>query len=101
MIQLDQTADGVVLPVQAQPRARKSAIIGIHAGRLKVAVTQAPEKGKANTAIIKVLAAELSLKRSQLSLLSGPTSAQKKFLVSGVTADDLEARINSVLQSER
>lgn len=97
MLELIETAAGVILPVQAQPGARKNAITGLHAGRLKVAVTQAPEKGKANQALIKLLAELLELKRHQIALVSGETSSQKKFCVAGVNLSDLRRRIESLL----
>ncbi len=96
-IQLDTTPSGIVLPVKAQPGARRNGITGEHAGALKVAVTQAPEKGKANDAIIDVLVEALGLKRNQIELISGATSPQKKFLVTGLTRQELDARINSQL----
>lgn len=96
-IQLDATPSGIVLPVKAQPGARRNGITGEHAGALKVAVTQAPEKGKANDAIIDVLVEALGLKRNQIELISGATSPQKKFLVTGLTRQELDARINSRL----
>ena len=96
-IQLDATPSGIVLPVKAQPGARRNGITGEHAGALKVAVTQAPEKGKANDAIIDVLVEALGLKRNQIKLISGATSPQKKFLVTGLTRQELDARINSQL----
>ncbi len=58
---------------------------GEHHGALKVAVTQVAEKGKANKALIAVLAKKLDLRRSQLTLHAGPTSADKQFLVSGIS----------------
>ncbi len=97
MLELEQHPDGVILPIQAHPKARKNAITGIHAGRLKVAVTQAPEKGKANVAILKLLAKQLELKRSQLSLESGATSPQKKILVHGIQKTQLEKLINACI----
>ncbi|MFO1041407.1 MAG: DUF167 domain-containing protein [Planctomycetaceae bacterium] len=96
-IQLDATPSGIVLPVKAQPGARRNGITGEHAGALKIAVTQAPEKGKANDAIIDVLVEALGLKRNQIELISGATSPQKKFLVTGLTRQELDARINSQL----
>ena len=96
-IQLDATPSGIVLPVKAQPGARRNGITGEHAGALKVAVTQAPEKGKANDAIIDVLVEALGLKRNQIELISGATSPQKKFLVTGLTRQELDARISSQL----
>lgn len=85
------------MPVKAQPGARRNGVVGEHAGSLKVAVTQAPEKGKANAAIIEVLADLLELKRGLFQLVSGATSSQKRFLVSGVSFDDLQQRIERLL----
>jgi uncharacterized protein (TIGR00251 family) len=100
MIELETTEEGVVLLIAAQPRARKNALVGAHGGRLKVAVTQAPEKGKANEAIIKVVAAALDLKRSQLDLFAGAASSQKKFLVRGIDAAELHRRIADHLRQQ-
>ena len=92
-VQLEQTSDGVVLPVQARPRAKKNGVTGTHDGALKVAVTQAPEKGKANEALIQVLARSLDLKKSQIRLVSGATSTRKKFLPCEVSCDTVRERI--------
>jgi len=94
-IQLDETDDGVVLPVRAQPRARKNSITGVHDGSLKVAVTAVPEKGKANDAILKLLAGSLDLRRSQLQIVSGASSSQKRILVRDMTPPELRKRIES------
>ena len=96
-VQLQETTAGIVLPVNAQPGARRNGVVGEHAGSLKVAVTQAPEKGQANEAIIEVLADLLELKRNQLRLVSGATSSQKRFLVTGVSLDELQQRIERLL----
>ncbi len=95
--ELEQTSEGVLLPVQAQPRAKKNMLAGWHAGRLKVSVTQVPEKGKANQALVKVLVKALGLKRSQIELLSGETSSLKLFRVQGVTAEELLSLITQAL----
>ena len=97
MISLEATTGGILVPVKAQPGARRNGITGEHAGALKVAVTQAPEKGKANDAIAVVLADLLDLKRSQIELVSGSTSSHKKFLVTGISFSDLEQRIARAL----
>lgn len=97
MIPLEQTANGIVLCVKAHPGARRNAITGIHDGALKVAVTQAPEKGKATKAILDLLAKVLGLKKNQVNLLSGQTSTQKKILISGVPAEELAAKMASLL----
>ena len=62
MIALAQHAEGAVLPVLAQPGAKRNAILGERAGALRVAVTAPPEKGKANEAIQSLLAEHLGCK---------------------------------------
>jgi len=100
VIELEQTNAGVILPVRAQPGGRKNAITGEHHGQLKVSVTAAPEKGKANQALIRVLADELGLKRSQITLISGETATQKKFLCEGIDLEELRGRLASLLAAE-
>lgn len=99
MIQLQPHKGGVVLPVKAQPGARKSELRGEQDGMLKVAVTQIAEKGKANKALIAVMSKGLKLRKSQIELISGPTSSQKRFLIHGETVATLQDRIKQVLDS--
>ncbi len=100
MISLETHPDGQVLSVRAAPGARRNGVTGVYHGLLKVSVTQAPEKGKANKAILEVLAQSLGLRKSQLELLSGETSQQKKFLVRGISAEALRALIATALPPE-
>jgi uncharacterized protein (TIGR00251 family) len=93
MLALASHPDGVVLPVRAQPGARRNEIRGEQDGMLKVCVTQSPEKGKANKAILDVLCKSLRLKKSQIELISGETSHQKRFLIREITIDALTQRI--------
>jgi len=88
-----------VIAVRAQPGAKKNGITGEHDGALNVSVTQAPEKGKANKAIVEVLAKQLGLKKSQVSLLSGQTTQQKRFLLSGVDETAVRNILKAIDQS--
>ncbi len=97
MIDLQPHAAGVILPVRAQPGARRSAITGEHDNMLKVSVTAPPDKGKANQAIAQVLCEALSLSGSQVELLSGAAARTKRFLVRSVTIEELQQRIARVL----
>jgi uncharacterized protein (TIGR00251 family) len=94
MLALEPHRDGTILPVRAQPGARRNEIRGMQNGMLKVSVTQSPEKGKANKALVEVLSKALRLKKSQIELINGETSHQKRFLVYGVGAADLASRID-------
>jgi uncharacterized protein (TIGR00251 family) len=97
MIAVAEHAEGCVLPVRAQPAARKAGIIGEQAGALKVAVTAPPEDGRANKALTEALRAALDVKRSQLALLSGTSSRDKRFLIRGLTPREVLARLAALL----
>jgi uncharacterized protein (TIGR00251 family) len=97
MLDLQSHPDGVILPVRAQAGARRNEVRGVQDGALKVCVTQAPEKGKANKAIAEVLAKWLGLRKSRLELISGETASQKKFLVRAIEKEDMAERINARL----
>lgn len=97
MIVLMAHTRGIVLNVRAQPGAKRDAVLGERAGALRVAVSAAPEKGKANAAIQGVLAEALGCRSSEIELLSGETSRDKRFLITGTSADELQARIGRLL----
>lgn len=92
-IELREHAEGVLLPVRAQPGARRNAVRGEHNGALRVSVTQAAEKGKANEALARVLTKELRLRGSQVELLGGATAQNKQFLIRQISLAELTERI--------
>jgi uncharacterized protein (TIGR00251 family) len=98
MIQITDHPAGCILRVRAQPGARKAGVVGEHDGALKIAVTAPPEGGRANKALVEVLALALALKRSQITLLSGATSREKRFLVRDVRRTEIAARLAMVLE---
>lgn len=94
MIEPTPHAQGSVLSIRAQPGAKKDAVLGERAGALRVAVSAAPEKGKANAAIARVLAESLGVKASQVQILSGETSREKRFLIVGLAPAELRAKLD-------
>ena len=85
---LRQLGNGLVIPVRLTPNAAHNAIdgwreVGDGARRLAVKVTAVPEKGKANAALEKLLAKQLGVGRTAVSVQSGATSRQKEVLVTG------------------
>jgi uncharacterized protein (TIGR00251 family) len=97
MIAVTEHAEGSVLPIRAQPGARKTAVLGEQGGALKLAVAAPPEDGRANKALTEALRDLLDLKRSQVELLSGQTSREKKFLIRGLTKAELQQRLAKLL----
>lgn len=96
-IALETRPEGVLIPVKAQPGAGRNELRGAQDGALKVCVTQVPEKGKANKAIVEFLAKALKLRKSQLSLFSGELSSQKKFLATEIDVSELREKLAEAL----
>ncbi|HEV3261318.1 MAG TPA: DUF167 domain-containing protein [Gemmataceae bacterium] len=97
MIAITEHPEGCVLPVRAQPGARRAGVVGELAGALKVAVTAPAEGGRANKALVEVLREALDLKRAQVELLAGATSRDKRFLIRGLKRAELQARLAALL----
>lgn len=97
MLSIDDSADGAIVAVRAQPGAKRNALIGVHAGMLRVAVAQPPERGRANDAIVALLASEFGCKRNQVAIVSGETSLRKRVLFRGISKADLQSRLDRVL----
>ena len=99
MIELTQAKNGVIVPVHAQPGARRNAVVGERAGALRVAVTAAPDRGKANAAIVELLAEALGLRPSEVGLISGETARWKRVLLVGLSLDEAARRIENILSA--
>ncbi len=89
MINIKEVEGGIVVSVKVQPNASKDRVVGEYADQLKIAVTVAPEKGKANKAVIKVLSKSLGVKSSDIEILSGETSRDKKVFMKDITLENL------------
>ena len=85
-------ADGVRLALRVTPKASRNAIAGLadtaDGGQvLKVSVTTVPENGKANEAVIKLLAKACKLPKSSLNVVAGATDRNKIIHVAGDPVD--------------
>ena len=85
------TGDGVTVSVRATPRGGRDAVEGIVEladGRraLKARVSAAPEDGKANAALARLLAKLLDVPVAKIELASGATARLKTFRISGDAA---------------
>jgi uncharacterized protein (TIGR00251 family) len=71
--------EAVLLHVRVQPKARANAVKGWHGDALRVSVTAAPEDGKANRAVIALLAEMFDVVPSSINLVRGAASRDKWF----------------------
>jgi uncharacterized protein len=85
------TPEGVLLPVRAKPHGGRNGVVGIRHGALLVAVTAAPEHGKANAALAVALADAFGLPRSAVRLRRGAAARDKVFLLAGLAAAQMPA----------
>jgi uncharacterized protein (TIGR00251 family) len=90
-------SDGVLVSVRLAPKSSADRIRGVYreaggAAVLKLSVTAAPEAGRANAALLRLLAKAWKLPKTSLSVVSGATSRRKVVLVSG-DPDVLIARL--------
>ena len=99
MIDLTPDAGGTIIPVAARPGSKRPGVLGEHDGALRLAVAAAPDKGKANAALVDLLAATLGCKASAVRLIGGVTSRRKRFLVTGLTTDAIRDRLRAALPS--
>lgn len=97
-VKLEQIDEGVLLSVRAHAGARRSEIHAGSDGVLRLSVTEAPEKGKANKAIAELISRQLDLKKSQIELIAGATAPQKRFLLRGISLDDAARRLDQAIE---
>ena len=73
--------DGVDLRIHVQPGAKRTEIVGLHGGCLKLRLASPPVDGKANACLIEFLARRLRVKRSQVTITRGMGSRRKTVFV--------------------
>lgn len=84
------------IELRVQPGARERGLAGWRPdGALKVKVTEPPEDGRANQAVIELLAERLGIRRSAVTVVRGASSRSKTVDVAGLTPDELRARLGA------
>lgn len=81
------------LKVRVQPGAKRSEVVGWQGDTLRVRVQAPPLEGRANAALIDLLARALGVPRSHVWLERGETSREKVLGVEGLDAEEVRARL--------
>lgn len=79
--------------VKVVPGASRTRIAGRLGDAIKIQVSAAPEKGKANAAVIDLLAETLGIHRNQIELVSGQTQPRKTFRILGLDQIAVNTRL--------
>jgi uncharacterized protein (TIGR00251 family) len=81
------------LHVRVQPRAGKTEVVGFKDGVLHLHVTEAPEKGRANSAVIDLLSHALRIPKSAIRVVRGETARAKVLDIDSLSEADVKARL--------
>lgn len=84
------TERGAEIVVWVVPGARRTEMVGSHGDALRIRVAQPPERGRANRAVEELLGDLLGV---GVELVAGAASRRKRFLVPGMDAVEVRARL--------
>lgn len=84
------------LQVKVVPKSSRNGVAGWMGDTLKVCVSAAPERGKANAAVAEVLAISLGIARRSVRLVAGETSQRKLFEIDGLDLAEVRSRLSLI-----
>ncbi len=79
----------VRLKVRVQPKASRNQVEGYRGDRLSLRVTAPPEAGKANSAVVSLLAEQLGIAKSKVRMIRGQASRDKVVLIESLTPEEV------------
>lgn len=82
------------LAVKVVPGSSRNQIVGWLDDALKVKVAAPPEKGKANDAVIALLASQFKVSPAAIRLVKGATASRKQFDIQGHSDEDLRRALS-------
>jgi uncharacterized protein (TIGR00251 family) len=84
-----------LLRLKVTPSASRDAVVGWQGDVLRIHVRAPAQRGKANEAVLRLLAAALAIDRRRLRIVRGETSRQKVLSVDGLDEAEIRARLTS------
>jgi uncharacterized protein len=88
------------LRLRVSPNARSAGVVGRHGDAWKVRIAAPPEGGRANEAVLRLLAEALSLPRGAVTLVSGHGARDKIVELVGLDQGQIERRLSSASGKE-
>jgi uncharacterized protein (TIGR00251 family) len=81
------------LRVRVAPGARAAAVVGRHGSGWKLRVAAPPVDGKANEAVLRLLAETLAVPRARVALVSGHGAPDKVVELTGISSAETDRRL--------
>ena len=88
-----QTNQGVCFRVKVIPKASRSEIMGWESEELKVRLAAIPDKGEANTELVRLLADVLKIAKAKVQLVQGKTSRHKRICIMELSIEQIQERL--------
>jgi len=82
---------GLRLRLRVKPGGRQQRLIGAYGGALKLEVSSAPEKGRANAAVVRLLSEALGIRQNQVEIVAGTSSQDKIVVLTGCSIEEITA----------
>lgn len=92
--------DTAKITIRVTPRASASKVAGVKEGAVLVRVTAPPVEGKANKAVCEVIAKEVGVPKSRVSVIQGDTGRDKVVEIAGISQSSAEAKLGIGAQPE-
>jgi uncharacterized protein (TIGR00251 family) len=92
MLKISEADRGIRFEVKVQPRASHTEIAGVLEGVLKVRLNSPPVDGKANQALINLLAKTLGIPKKDISIIRGETNPSKLIHIAGLNKEEFLKR---------
>jgi len=93
-------AERTTLRLRVVPGARRPGVVGRHGDAWKVRVSVPAEAGRANDAVLALLAKTLHVPRRDLELTAGFTSRDKVVALDGLTSETAETRLATAAEKQ-
>ena len=93
--------NGTRLRLRVSPGATRAGVVGRHGEGWKIRVAAPPEGGRANDAVVRLLADTLSVSRDSVTLVSGHGGRDKIVELTGIDLDRVERHLAAASRKER
>lgn len=87
------------IELTVSPGAARSELVGRHGEGWRARVAAPPERGRANRALVELLAEALGVRRDQVAVVAGQGSRRKIVEVEGLEAPELARRLEAALKA--
>ena len=94
-LSIRDTPAGAVISVKVVPGSSRDQVVGVLGEDLKIATAAPAEKGRANNAVIGILARAIGVGTRDVQLVAGTAAARKEFLIRGKTAEQIREALTN------